>query len=294
MRNLRGFTLIELLVVIAIIAILAAILFPVFAQARESARKTQCLSNSRQTGTAIQMYAQDYDEAIVPWYISGGAFPGQPLVDRFWIGQLQPYTKTEVNRPPAGQLYIEGARPKGLYACPSWSGDRYLRAAEEPDCYPNDVPTFYRPAINNLIEAYAYYASVFHMSPETYGRDHCEARQRGRCAGTREDPCYYFPGSYLNRLDPTLNVVVYLAQIRRPAETILTGDGISALSNVNGLVVWTSIGCESRYIHQDGSNFTFLDGHSKFIPRNSERYYLDTNCGGQPVVVMKYFTYTAE
>ena len=297
MMHRRGFTLIELLVVIAIIAILAAILFPVFAQARESARKTQCLSNSRQTGTAIQMYAQDYDEAIVPWYISGGAYAGQPLWERFWVGQLQPYTKTEVNRPPAGQLYTSGARPKGLYACPSWSGERYLRAAAEADCYPQDVERFYRPAINNLVEAYAYYASVFHMNPATYGSDHCGALQNGQCAGTRENPCFYFPGSFLDRGRPERNVTVYLAQIRRPAETVLTGDGISALSNVpayGGLVVWTSIGCESRYIHHDGSNFTFLDGHSKFIPRNSERYYLETNCGNQRVVVMKYYTYTAE
>jgi len=58
----RGFTLIELLVVIAIIAILAAILFPVFAQARESARKASCLSNNKQLGLGIMMYVQDYDE----------------------------------------------------------------------------------------------------------------------------------------------------------------------------------------------------------------------------------------
>src|SRR5436853_7431745 len=57
-----GFTLIELLVVIAIIAILAAILFPVFAQARESARITSCLSNMKQIGLSWNMYAQDYDE----------------------------------------------------------------------------------------------------------------------------------------------------------------------------------------------------------------------------------------
>src|SRR5436853_6791160 len=60
----RGFTLIELLVVIAIIAILAAILFPVFAQARNQARKTTCLSNTKQLGLGVLMYLQDYDEVF--------------------------------------------------------------------------------------------------------------------------------------------------------------------------------------------------------------------------------------
>jgi prepilin-type N-terminal cleavage/methylation domain-containing protein/prepilin-type processing-associated H-X9-DG protein len=64
--NRRGFTLIELLVVIAIIAILAAILFPVFAQAREKARQTSCLSNTKQIGTAVTMYTQDFDEMMPP------------------------------------------------------------------------------------------------------------------------------------------------------------------------------------------------------------------------------------
>src|ERR1041384_1856017 len=62
--RVRGFTLIELLVVIAIIAILAAILFPVFAQARDKARQTACLSKTKQLGTAFVMYVQDYDEVF--------------------------------------------------------------------------------------------------------------------------------------------------------------------------------------------------------------------------------------
>lgn len=294
MARYRGFTLIELLVVIAIIAILAAILFPVFAQAREKARTTQCLSNSRQIGTAIQMYAQDYDEAIVPWYVGGGDYPTQPLWERFWLGRLWPYIKTEVNRPAEGQLFVQGGRPRGLYACPSWSADRYLKAVAEPDCYPGDLESIYRPYVNGIVELFSHYASVFQMELSVYGPDHCSALQNGRCGGTNQDPCYYFPGSFISRTQPERNRTNYLANIRRPAETILTGDGISAASNVGGLRVWTSIGCESRYIHQDGSNFTFLDGHAKFIPRNSERYLMTTRCGNQNVVVMKYYTYTAE
>ena len=64
----KGFTLIELLVVIAIIAILAAILFPVFAKAREKARTSSCASNLKQLGLAAMMYVQDYDEKFFPRY----------------------------------------------------------------------------------------------------------------------------------------------------------------------------------------------------------------------------------
>jgi prepilin-type N-terminal cleavage/methylation domain-containing protein/prepilin-type processing-associated H-X9-DG protein len=86
MRTRRGFTLIELLVVIAIIAILAAILFPVFAQAREKARAAMCQSNCRQLTNAALMYMQDYDETFF------GYWPG---IDRKIL--LYPYTKSGQN-----------------------------------------------------------------------------------------------------------------------------------------------------------------------------------------------------
>jgi prepilin-type N-terminal cleavage/methylation domain-containing protein/prepilin-type processing-associated H-X9-DG protein len=85
-----GFTLIELLVVIAIIAILAAILFPVFAQAREKARQTACLSNAKQLAHAQVMYAQDYDEALVVRLVRTTRMP-----DPYWGILLQPYVKNE-------------------------------------------------------------------------------------------------------------------------------------------------------------------------------------------------------
>lgn len=89
-RSRRAFTLIELLVVIAIIAILAAILFPVFAQAREKARQTSCASNMKQWGTAANMYMQDYDGLYVsPYKYQGG---GCETLD-WWDDLLQPYAK---------------------------------------------------------------------------------------------------------------------------------------------------------------------------------------------------------
>jgi prepilin-type N-terminal cleavage/methylation domain-containing protein/prepilin-type processing-associated H-X9-DG protein len=104
----KGFTLIELLVVIAIIAILAAILFPVFAQAREKARSATCLSNLNQIGLAAIMYQQDYDDTFYPHRTSAGKnvtnfnpllvnYPqisGIAVNRTFWCSLLQPYTKS--------------------------------------------------------------------------------------------------------------------------------------------------------------------------------------------------------
>jgi len=99
-QRTRGFTLIELLVVIAIIAILAAILFPVFARAREAARATSCKSNLKQLSTAIQMYTQDYDEILPP----GGNGPSR------WYTLADPYIKNAgvFKCPSAPPTYLRG------------------------------------------------------------------------------------------------------------------------------------------------------------------------------------------
>jgi prepilin-type N-terminal cleavage/methylation domain-containing protein/prepilin-type processing-associated H-X9-DG protein len=104
----KAFTRIELLVVIAIIAILAAILFPVFAQARDKARQAACLSNEKQIGTAITMYAQDYDETLPNCYSWGyGWTPG--IKDRYIQQLTAPYVKNET-----------------IWYCPSVGKDRPL------------------------------------------------------------------------------------------------------------------------------------------------------------------------
>jgi prepilin-type N-terminal cleavage/methylation domain-containing protein/prepilin-type processing-associated H-X9-DG protein len=90
-----GFTLIELLVVIAIIAILAAILFPVFAQAREKARSSTCLSNQKQLGTAMSMYIQDYDERFPNWRTVVPKSEANPNGKITWVENMQPYAKNK-------------------------------------------------------------------------------------------------------------------------------------------------------------------------------------------------------
>src|SRR5579885_3625769 len=99
-----GFTLIELLVVIAIIAILAAILFPVFAQAREKARQITCVSNVKQIGLGTMMYTQDFDEQFPFAY-------GYQLGT--WLDVIDPYIKVMGNK--TGQ----GAAGVVFYHCPS-------------------------------------------------------------------------------------------------------------------------------------------------------------------------------
>jgi len=127
-RNSQGFTLIELLVVIAIIGILAAILFPVFARARENARRSSCLSNLKQIGLAMMQYTQDYDERMVSYSLaySYKTPSGATGSSAQWTWMLQPYVKNvQVFNCPSESNYtwnggVNSTQPYGYnYRMPS-------------------------------------------------------------------------------------------------------------------------------------------------------------------------------
>ncbi len=131
----RAFTLIELLVVIAIIAILAAILFPVFAQARESARQTACLSNTKQLALGLAMYAQDYDETMPSMFNNIPAINGGGVDIIPYDMQILPYVKSD-----------------GIYSCPT---DSVARQSNNGDMWDGKY------ANKNLKRSYWYFTSIF-------------------------------------------------------------------------------------------------------------------------------------
>jgi prepilin-type N-terminal cleavage/methylation domain-containing protein/prepilin-type processing-associated H-X9-DG protein len=135
-----GFTLIELLVVIAIIAILAAILFPVFAQAREKARETTCISNTKQIALALRMYVQDYDEVWPLCYLYDGEYSPPDPKHRGVEVELFPYTKSNQ-----------------VFHCPDDNG--------EPD-----LKDYSLPAIQNAASDYAAFGSSLQFDNCTLSR----------------------------------------------------------------------------------------------------------------------------
>ena len=116
----KAFTLIELLVVIAIIAILAAILFPVFARAREKARQTSCLNNVKQITLGYIMYAQDYDERLPASYLLGN-----PTSNSSWYGMIEPYLKNTqiLGCPSEISSYWLGYGQNYRYLTNGWPGN---------------------------------------------------------------------------------------------------------------------------------------------------------------------------
>ena len=232
----KGFTLIELLVVIAIIAILAAILFPVFAQAREKARQTSCLSNCKQIGTALQLYTDDYDETVPPIFIweQANDFPG-----------------TSYNGAPLMVLSTgQGTAPIGTWI-KSWQVMIFP--------YVKNVGMFHCPSTPNRVVNRAY--------PVSYGGNiftcfNIEDRAAGAFNFTEAEVKAFTPCS--------------LASIKSPSELIFCGetrmyidtDGTPYCSTIlipDYCRYDDSASAEQRgQRHNKGSNWTFVDGHAKY------------------------------
>ena len=225
----RAFTLIELLVVIAIIAILAAILFPVFAQAKAAAKKTTCLSNTRQIGTATMIYLNDYDDKYPQVKISSS----RPDVDDADGGIEDPdYGSVFVILYPytgGGKITAEDLSKQKLYSCPEDTNPFGTDCATTNPAAP--------PITSYLINGFF----VWGLSETeiTSTADTIYFAERRTMAEKGEDP--YCDDIY----HPWFN----------PSNPLAPGNEMDPFTGAIG-----------THKHLGQSNFTFSDGHAKSLP----------------------------
>ncbi len=263
----KGFTLIELLVVIAIIAILAAILFPVFAQARENARKTACLSNLKQIGLGLMQYAQDYDERLPFWqaaYITNPSTAETP--EKLWKSAVHPYIKggNSTSKVVAGTVYAE----EGVWRCPS------IELWKDGLGAPNTRTATASYGISMAV-AYKRYGPA-PASPETrYYSGLPLASLRAPA-----DTIFAGEGGVAGRIDTPANYRW------RSYNNLYRTSGAPYVQN------W-----ERRVAHMGGSNYLFTDGHAKWL--KAETAYPDdpgvtANGPGALRAAFRYHTATQE
>lgn len=259
-RSKTGFTLVELLVVIAIIAVVAAIMFPVFAQVREAAHTTVCLSNTKQIGTGILLYAQDYDDAIVPWanyapyskdYSQACAVDSS--MASLWTDTVHPYLKN-----------------RQVLFCPSFQAANTAQAMDAATCDGDGTPG---SASAGIIPADVY---ISH-----YGLAYPLVLYPG-CDTTGSLAYAKYPGSGWI-IDDNNNFsfqLQTLAGVVDSARTALLGDALTYQShNSKGPFVGTLYGCEGRGRHKGGVVLTFMDGHSKWISNDPELHIAKDDAG---------------
>lgn len=220
-----GFTLIELLVVIAIIAILAAILFPVFARAREQARKTACLSNIKQIALASQMYAQDYDEVYPDSRVSSDAIDGPGCSSlgppnpagyhgashiTCWSVRLYAPGTGNTTKVLAGypQRYNPYVKSDKIFLCPSDNGaDRWITGSERTSYYQRHahdvwcVGWGYQDAKMAVVQRPAQLAlfieEFWHSGGRPYAWDGTNTGARGSNAGFYDGHAKYIPVNFV-------------------------------------------------------------------------------------------------
>lgn len=259
-----GFTLIELLVVIAIIAILAAILFPVFAQARESARKTSCLSNTKQLGLSVIMYAQDYDEMYPcnSWDapVIGSADNDAHRADFYtvwqWMWRIMPYQKSR-------QILICPSDPNPK------DGHAYALGGTCDDDNRWDVPTPISYNANNELFGYGGLSlpgcgGYTNDDPDTVAEfsPHPMAAVPSAASTYMLGDC-----GRINGMEPTWINNVRAANYTRVTGLTAPRRGRRAEDPNSGSynAQWASyITNSSVFRHQMGENLAFADGHAKF------------------------------
>lgn len=267
MKNNRfAFTLIELLVVIAIIAILAAILFPVFAQAKSAAKKSACLSNSKQIGLALLMYTNDFDDTIVPVVTvpdPNNMYGDQNLI---WYGLLQPYIKSGT----AGTGGYTGNAVGSIWRCPVDANPQSPDPVQTPDArFPSYAMNYYL-------------ASVNYNPPAPLSQDDPAASPPISMTAfeTPSQTVFEGEGGSNTKLAPPFFEAWW--------DTVDPVNPKTADITTNQ---W-----EKPQRHDGGANYTFSEGHSHYL-RQSEVYPIDVNYATGPanrecIAAFKYFAYT--